>query len=268
MSWLRQISRSDDEVGARNDKEKFMKNNKILIIACLVLIIAAGVGYWYYNNKNKNIADQKQNEKIAFITGFTLLDDEKSLIWSEAVELSAESRAQFEKKITEIKADLAVAKDKEARLADYNNLAIYEKYLGNYRAAYDAYLQSLNLESLARVSWQNFADVLLKMKAFKSAEFAYIKAIDLNKYIPESYVKLANYYQEMGDSVKVQTTYEMGIETIKESMESDTLIISDYADWLAREKRYDEAIKFYEQLIVKQPANKAAIERKIENIRK
>lgn len=240
------------------------KNNKILIITALVLIVAAGVGAWYFNEKNSG---ENGQEKIVFITGFTLLDDEKSLIWSEAVELSAESRAQFEKKIVEIKTDLVTAKDKELRLADYNNLAIYEKYLGNYRAAYDAYLQSLNLESQARVAWQNFADVLLKMKAFKSAEFAYKKAVDLNKYIPESYVKLANYYQAVGDSEKVEATYKTAIETIKESFESDALVVSDYAEWLVSQKRYDEAIKFYEELIVKQPANKAAIERKIENIR-
>lgn len=246
------------------------KNNKILMTAGVVLMIAviAAGGYWYYYNKNKNIADQKQNEKIAFITGFVLLDDEKDLVWNEVVQLSDESRAQFETKVTEIKADLVTAKEKEQRLADYNNLAIYEKYLGNYREAYDAYLQSLNLESQARIAWQNFADVLLKMKAYKSAAMAYNQAIELNKYIPESYVKLADYYKVMGDSAKVEETYKTAISTIKESMESDTLVLDSYAEWLGLQKRYDEAIKFYQELIVKQPENKAAIERKIENLRK
>jgi tetratricopeptide (TPR) repeat protein len=106
------------------------------------------------------------------------------------------------------------------------------------------------------------------MKAFKSAEITYKKAIELNKYIPESYNKLADYYKAVGDGAKVEATYKLGIETIKESMESDTLVLDAYAEWLAGEKRYDEAIKIYEQLIVKQPGNKAAIERKIEGLRK
>ncbi|MDP2736533.1 MAG: hypothetical protein Q8O59_01965 [bacterium] len=241
-----------------------MQKYKILILAVLILIIA---GVWYFNMKAGD-NNQKQNEEIAFITGFTLLDDEASLINSEQVELDSEVRAEFLKRVEEVKADLITAAGKEQRLADYNDLAIYEKYLGNYREAYNAYLQSLNLESQARVAWQNFADVLLKMKAYKSAEKAYKKSVELNKYIPESYVKLADYYKAMGDGANVEETYKTAIETIKESLESDTLVLDAYAEWLGFEKRYEEAIKFYQELIVKQPNNKAAIERKIENLKK
>ena len=240
-----------------------MKKYKIIIIIiCLVFIAAAGV--WYVKNNN---GGDKEKEKIAFSTGFVMLDDEKSLVWTETVNLSDETRAQFLKKIAEAKADLVTAKEKDQRLADFNNLGIYQKYLGNYRESYDAYLEFLKLESQARVTWQNFADVLLKIKAYKSAEMAYKKAVELNKYIPESYVKLADYYKVMGDDKNVEATYKLAIETIKESMESDTLVLSDYADWLAGKKRYDEAIKIYEELIVKQPGNKAAIEKKIEKIK-
>lgn len=239
---------------------------KILMIAVLVLIIAAGsFWYWQKNTKNNN---EKQKEKIVFSTGFVLLDDEKSLAWNEVAQIGAEARAQFEKKIAEIKADLITAKNKEQRLADYNNLAIYHKYLGNYRESYNAYLESLNLESQARVAWQNLADVLLKMKAFKSAEMAYKKAVELNKYIPESYVKLADYYKVVKDNKKVEETYKKALETIKESFESDTLVLDGYAEWLAAQKRYEAAIKIYEELIVKQPENKEAIERKIEGLDK
>ena len=242
-----------------------MKKYKILIIACLVLIIAAGG--WLYLNKGDNNTDKYQ-EKIAFNTGFVLLDDEKSLVSSEPVELSPEARDRFETEIAKIKADLAVQTLKEDRLAGYNNLGIYQKYLGNYREAYAAYLESLSLESQARVAWQNFADVLLKMKALKSAEMAYKKAVELNKYIPESYVKLADYYKAVRDDAQVEATYNLAITTIKESMESDTLVLAAYAEWLAGQKRYDEAIKIYQELIVKQPANKEAIERKIEGLKK
>jgi tetratricopeptide (TPR) repeat protein len=243
-----------------------MKKYKILIIACLVLIIAiiAGGGVWYFNKNTNN----NEKDKTAFNTGFTLLDDEKSLSWSEVVQLDPEVRIQFEKKVTEIKADLAVATGKEQILADYNNLGMYQKFLGNYREAYDAYLESLKIESLARVTWQNLADVLLKVKAFKSAEMAYKKAVELNKYIPESYVKLADYYKAVGDNNNVEATYKLAIETIKQSMESDTLVLDAYAEWLVGQKRYDDAIKIYQELIVKQPDNKAAIERKIEGLRK
>ena len=242
-----------------------MKKYKILIIACLVLIIAAGG--WLYLNKGDNNTDKYQ-EKIAFNTGFVLLDDEKSLVSSEPVELSPEARDRFETEIAKIKADLAVQTLKEDRLAGYNNLGIYQKYLGNYREAYAAYLESLSLESQARVAWQNFADVLLKMKALKSAEMAYKKAVELNKYIPESYVKLADYYKAVRDDAQVEATYNLAITTIKESMESDTLVLDAYAEWLAEEKRYQDAIKILEQLIVKQPGNKEAIERKIEGLKK
>jgi len=222
------------------------------------------VAGWWSWQKN----DQGDKNETAFTTGFVMLDDEKNLIWSEAVQISLEAKLFYEDKIKEIKADLAVAKEKEQLLADYNNLAIYQKYLGNYREAYNAYLESLKLESQARVAWQNFADVLLKMKAYKSAEMAYLKAIELNKYIPESYVKLANYYKVVGDIKSVEATYKTAIEIIKQSMESDTLVLDAYAEWLAAQKRYDEAIKIYQELIVKQPGNKEAILRKIEGLKK
>ena len=222
------------------------------------------VAGWWSWQKN----DQGDKNETAFTTGFVMLDDEKNLIWSEAVQISLEAKLFYEDKIKEIKADLAVVKDREQRLADYNNLAIYQKYLGNYREAYNAYLESLKLESQARVAWQNFADVLLKMKAYKSAEMAYLKAIELNKYIPESYVKLANYYKVVGDIKSVEATYKTAIEIIKQSMESDTLVLDAYAEWLIEEKRYQDAIKILEQLIVKQPGNKEAIERKIEGLKK
>lgn len=244
-------------------KNKFMtKNNKIFIVS-LLIVAAAVAGWWYYGR-----GLGKNQEKTAFETGFTLLDDEAGLVWSENTDLDQKVREQFEKKAEAIKTALSSAKEKDELLGYYNDLAIYENYLGNYRESYSAYLESLKLESQARVTWQNFADVLLKMKAYKSAEMAYKKAVDLNKYIPESYTKLADYYKVTGDGAKVEETYKTAIETIKESMESDTLVLDAYAEWLAGEKRYDEAEGIYRQLIVKQPNNKEAIERKIEMMRK
>lgn len=244
-----------------------MKQYKILIITAL-LILCAVAGFLYYQKYQKTSDQNKEQEKIAFNTGFTLLDDQAGLVWSETVELSSEARGQFEKKVLEIKNSLARnSQDESQRLADYNNLAIYQQYLGNYREAYQAYLESLKLEDSVRVYWQNFADLLLKMKAYKSAEMAYKKAIELNKYIPESYTKLADYYKIAGDGQQVEATYKLAIEKIEQSMESDTLVLSDYADWLAGQQRYEDAIKVYEQLIIKQPGNKEAIERKINNLK-
>ncbi|MDP2709137.1 MAG: hypothetical protein Q8O93_03765 [bacterium] len=237
----------------------------IKIIIALALIIAAG-GFWYVKYY-KNTGNNDQN-KIAFITGFVLLDDEAGLVNSESVELAPAVREQFEKKAEEARADLITAEDKEARLAGYNNLGLYQKYLGNYRQSYDAYLESLALENQARVTWQNFADVLLKMKAYKSAEMAYKKAVEINKYIPESYVKLAGYYQTIGDDAQAEATYKSALDTIKESTESDALVLNGYANWLIAKNRVDEAIEILEELIIKQPGNKEAIERRIEELKK
>jgi len=241
-----------------------IKKYKIIIIALVLIIFAAG-GWWYYQ---KNYGENSEKDKTAFTTGFILLDDEKNLSWSGAVQLTTEAKTQFENEIAKIKADLLVAKDNDQLLADYSNLAIYEKSLGNYREAYDAYLNSLKLNDQFRVTWQNFGDVLLSMKAYKSAAMAYKKAIELNKYLPESYVKLADYYKAVGNDAEVEATYKTALETIKDSLESDTLILDAYAEWLAGKGRNIEAIKIYEELKAKQPSNGAAIDRKIENLKK
>jgi len=242
------------------------KKFKIIIITIIILSFVVG-GIWYWN-KNINQA-KKEKEKTAFITGFTLLDDEKNLDWDRtSAKFSQEARAQFEKKVSDIKNNLAKAEDKGTRLANYNDLAIYQHYLGNYKESYDAYIESLKLEDRNRVTWQNFADVLLAVKAYKSAEAAYKKAVDLNKYIPESYVKLANYYQVLGDDIKVEQTYQSAIETIRQSLENDALVLDSYADWLVSKQRHDEAIKILRELQAEQPDNKEAIEREIEKLNK
>ena len=72
----------------------------------------------------------------------------------------------------------------------------------------------------------------------------------------------------MGDSKNVEATYKLGLETIKQSFESDTLVLDGYANWLAGQKRYDEAVKILRELETKQPENKEAIERNIERLKK
>ena len=74
--------------------------------------------------------------------------------------------------------------------------------------------------------------------------------------------------RDIRTSVKVEETYKLAIETIEQSLENDTLVLDAYAEWLGVQKRYDEAISMYQQLIIKQPNNKAAIESKIDSLKK
>lgn len=237
-----------------------MKNKKIITGIIVIILLALG-GYLSYYLKNRG------NEKKAESTGvFTLLDDEKNLVYSEQTNVMPQARTQFEQKAKEAEELIKKGGDNEIMVVNYNDYALYNAYLGQYKKSYDAYLKSVALNDMLRATWMGFGDLLVKMKAYKSAEFAYNKIIEINPWEPLHYIKLLDLYKASGETEKIAETYKIGLEKTSTNIEGNTLLLARYAQWLEEQKSYDEAIKVYNELIKAQPDNKAAIEKKIEKI--
>lgn len=242
-----------------------MKKYNILIIACVVIIIVAG-GFWY-----EKVRSQNQPNQIA--TGnefFKLLDNNDNLVYSETLKLYPEAEAQYKQKLQEISALIAKGGDSDSMATNYNNYGVYNRYLGNYRESYNAFLSSLKLNSKWRITWLDLGDVLIKMKAYKSAEFAYNQATGLNPYDALNYVKLADLYNITGDKEKLAATFKVGLEKTKQNANQaqNVGLLHEYVNYLTAIKSYDQAILILEKLKTLEPANANALDNSITNINK
>ncbi len=246
-----------------------IKAKKIVITAIAgILILAAFFIFFYFNKGNDNSGKSKPvTEKTAV---FTLLDNQKGLIWEKETGLTAEVKNFYLEKVKNIKNKIANEKKESELVVLYNNLALYESYLGEYRESYGSYLKALALKNDYRVVWLSFGDLLVKMKAFASAEAAYEKAISLNKYIGLNYIKLANLYktENAKDYDKIEQAYKRGIENTGQALNEDNgSLLREYAVWLGEVGKNKQAIKIYEKLKEKQPQNKEAIDREINKLK-
>ncbi len=241
--------------------KKYSKE-KVFILLFLLILIGCVSGWWYWQSMLKN---KQTNNEI-----FTLLDDKDKLIYSEAVELYPEARQQFEKKVEEIKASLAKGGDQDFLVANYNNLGLYNGYLGNYQEAFEAYINSLKTIKDSRMTLLAFGELLAKMKAYKSAEAVFNKTNELNPWEAKGYIKLVNLYKIMSDIKKIDETYQAGLANTLKNIDKNeyVLLLNDYADWLVSQKSYDQAIIVYQQIEARQPQNKEVIDKKIADLKK
>jgi len=239
-------------------KKHFKKLSFIILV--FIVLVGSISGWWYWQSILKN--KQTNNDF------FTLLDDKDKLIYSEAVELYPEARQQFEKKVEEIKASLAQGGDQDFLVANYNNLGLYNSYLGNYQEAFEAYINSLKTIKDSRMTLLAFGELLVKMKAYKSAAAVFNKTNELNPWEAKGYIKLVNLYKTMDDNKKIDETYQAGLAYTLKNIDKNEylLLLNDYADWLISQKSYDQAIIVYEQIKGRQPQNKEVIDKKISDL--
>lgn len=233
-----------------------MLKNKKLFFIVFVILAAIIIGFWVYQRSNK--IDLPESSV------FRVTDKKSEVVLQENPDLTPEARKLYEDRAKESKDNIAKGGNIDFLATNYNNLGMYQTYLGKYKEAYGAYIKVLEMEKTVRVSWLGLGDLLVKMKAYKSAENAYDKAMALNPYDPIIYSKQANMYKILNKNDMVKQSYENGIKQI----ESNAVLLDEYSAWLASTKDYQGAISLLEQQKVKQPANSKAIDRKIEQIKK
>ncbi len=242
-------------------------NKKAFYSIVIILIIILG-GFFYYNY-NKSQENKKNSDKI-----FVLVENEDDILLSEDLNLMPELEKQYKEKLQEAQNNLKQAgeitdENKEAIQSYYNNIALYNSYLGNYKEAYDNYLISLKLYPDDRIVWLALGNLLMKMQAFESAEKAINEGLRWNPYDNFGWTKkIALYEAWLGNTPesaqKIDAIYKEAIQKTN----NDQLLVNNYADWLAKIGRKEEAIQMYKKLIEIAPENEEAINRKINNLNK
>jgi len=235
-----------------------IKNSKIILIIAII-VVAAGI-FYYFNNHKK----PQQGEE------FKIIDNQADIIWSENLNLPADARQNYEQRIADIENQLKTATIVDDLVAHYNNLGLFNGYLGNYRVAYDYYLQSLEVAPEFRRSWLALGDLFFKMKAYQSAEAAYQKANAIFNYDDLGYRKLAELYTQIypTDMAKIRQVYKEGLEIVRNNTSNDIPLMKHYAKWMESIGDKEGAISIYEELKEKEPDNLAAYDRQIEQLKK
>jgi tetratricopeptide (TPR) repeat protein len=232
-----------------------LKNKKILFIIFLILAFIIAVFFLYQKNNQLNLP--KSNL-------FKVTDDAGKVLLQENTDLTSEARQLYENRAKEAEANIAKGGNIDFMATNYNNLGMYQTYLGKYKEAYGSYFKVLEMNNTVRVSWLGLGDLLIKMKAYISAANAYDRAMNLNPYDPLVYSKIANLHKITGKADKVKQIYENGLK----QTESSSILLDEYANWLVEIKDYKQAIEILQKQKAKQPANSAAIDRKIEQVKK
>jgi len=239
-------------------KQLFMRlnNKKIIILFIFILgFSVAGVLYWarFYN-------DKQEDNKI-----FIIKDDKSLILWQdEPKNLTQDSKTVYEQRIEEIKKDLENAVlGVDEMYVYYSNMALYQSYLGQYRQSYDNYLKAIEYKPENRVLWVGLADLLVLMNAPKSAEEAYLKALELNIGAEDTIIKLAEFYEKFypEEPEKAKKVFLDSLEILMEK----TRVVRAYAKFLERQKDFVGASEQYKTLMELEPENKDNYEKIIKS---
>ena len=223
------------------------KKNIAIALAMIVVIIASFATYKFYYQK----------AETAEYEFFSIQDDANSIVWNEQTNVDELSRGEFNRKIEELKNKIATETDSENLMAHYTNIGIYYGYLGDYRSAYDYYLKALEIDPSFRRSWLNLGDILISMKAYKSAEVAYNKSLELFSYDDLGYKKLISLYELVyaDNHQLIKSTYEQALAMLRDNSEDEVPLLKKYVGWLSETKQTADAEKIYDELIEKDAAN-------------
>lgn len=218
-----------------------MKQQKIYIIAGIVLaIIAVTV-----------VLIIKKDDYSSAFNGtdvFSIIDAPDTLVYQEDIDLTPEQESFYYGEIDRLSDQLQkVDPTTEEVEVLYGNIALYERYIGEYQSSVDAYMSALEIEPKNRILWVGLSETLIAMKAYKSAEASLKKGIELVPGATDTYDKLARLYSVYLYPDNLDTAkevYQLGLDTIIGSLP----LRVQYAEWLGEYGFIEEAIEQYEQL--------------------
>lgn len=142
----------------------------------------------------------------------------------------------------------------------------HEFYLKEeYAEALSYFKKAASIEQNDRI-YRSLYSAYLGLKDYENAEIMIKKTVDgINKGIPNNWVEYAsfeNYYLKAPFNV-VSQIYLDGLKATKD----DINLITSYAQYLAENKKYNEAISYLEKAITIDPERKDTFQAEIEYLR-
>ena len=218
------------------------KINNLIIVIVIVIVLFIGTIFVLINRNTGELPQTGHFQIIDEIDQIILnqnIEDMENKIMPEALEF-------YNSEVLKLENLISITNDEMIRRDYFNDIAKYLNNLGRYEEAYKYYLMSLDISYIQRLTWINLADLLVKMKAYKSAEVAYLKANDINAFAEENYIKLAKLYILLNYNIDdIIEIYDKGISI----MQKPKLILDEKAKFLEANDMLEDAINTYEKLL-------------------
>lgn len=150
---------------------------------------------------------------------------------------------------------------------DYNryiDIALQEDLIGNGNEVLANLNEAIKINPENTLAYNNIGTLFEKVGAYESAKNTFAKALEIDDsvvYTHQLIIDLHKSYLNSSDEVM-----EDVFDTALGKTNRDLQILRDYASWLTREDKYQEALVIWNELLNKETGDKSLIQNEIDII--
>lgn len=172
------------------------QGNKILIMGIAVLIIAAGAAGFYFMSERTPKPALNQPDLDRRITYSTDLSEVDKALYSKQLEDT-----------------ISALKDDPANFALWIQLGITLSAAGDYEGAALSWQYAATISPDSAKPYENLGSLYgYYLHDSEKAEEYFLTAIEKNLFIPRLYIKLYEFYRDMGESEKASAIIRRGLD--------------------------------------------------------
>ncbi|OHA83546.1 MAG: hypothetical protein A2408_02280 [Candidatus Yonathbacteria bacterium RIFOXYC1_FULL_52_10] len=186
-----------------------------------------------------------------------------SISWSyRGVITDPAEKVAAEKSIVALRAKM---QEPGADLYDLN-LSIAQTYdrIGDGEKAYQALIHASVVDPAKSLAFLNMGSLLIKVKAYASAEKAIKIGVEKEPQFPQTHLALVSFYvvYEPTEVKKIENAFSFALERTGRN----ETILKEYATWLEGQGKVPQAITAWKEVLGQNPANAFAVTEKIKKL--
>jgi len=235
---MTKLTNNPKNMDPNQQPEQSFKLTKKHILTGVTLLIAilliSSLGWWEENpwHKLTNLFKQNetQEEKYKIVT-------EEDQQWYDKLQQAEEELNDYPDNFTP-RIDLARA----------------VAYFKDYDRAVKLYQEANTISPKNDLAWNNLGNVYFEMGKYAMAENCFLRVIENKPTHIDAYVTLSYLYRnELKDQNRAANILMQGIE----ANPNDASLVSNLAQYYYKQKNYQEAVKWYEELVRINPSQAA-----------
>ena len=254
-------------------------------ITVILAIIVVALVVWGANrtpkeqaptgNTNTEVPSQEEiTATIPVITTPTLLSGKgseevealvagASISWNyRGVVTDPAGKAAAEKSIVALRVKM---QEPGADLYDLN-LSVAQMYdrIGDGEKAYQSLIHASAVDPTKSLAFLNMGSLLVKVKAYASAEKAIKIGVEKEPQFPQTHLALIAFYAvyEPTEVKKIENAFSFALERTGRN----ETVLKEYATWLEGQGRIPQAITTWKEVLAQNPANASSVAEKIKKL--
>lgn len=194
---------------------------KKIILILIILVAGFGVGYYIWQDLNKNVQhsvsniSQNNTASVATTSENNISISIKAPDLDRPVNISGDFSEEAKKTIISKIESLSQLLKKDNNLFNqWLELGIYRKMVNDYEGAKEVWEYANAIRPQNSISFNNLGDLYgYYLKDYIKAEQNFLKAIENDKNTDYPYIKASNFYKEViNDKQKAMNILEQGIK--------------------------------------------------------